>query len=385
MKALVGSSILENSFDAGVELTKNSTKGLKTPTLGFLFMSELYNPEEVIKGIKSVNPNLKVIGCTSSGAVMTPDGIITSPNGFAGMLVLDDNELCVGVASAPRGNDPRLTGRKLAKLALENAGKKFAPYAFSLFATPGEEEEYIKGVQDVVGEIPMFGGTASDNKISGNWKVYSDDVVTKDGCALVFFYTSRDIKNIFKGTYNETETMGIITKKEANRKIVEIDHQPALNIYANWIEKNPSELLGANMISLSANHPLGIKTLDGSLTLVRHPLVGEENGSINLGANITDKTAVILLENDEDGLIGGAVNTIRELTTDFKPSGLILLHSSERKNKIGERIDEDFVAIKNAVGDTPFIVAFTLAEYGQKDHSGAKIGNLSLSFTGFSE
>ena len=325
MKALVGSSILENSFDAGVELTKNSTKGLKTPTLGFLFMSELYNPEEVIKGIKSVNPNLKVIGCTSSGAVMTPDGIITSPNGFAGMLVLDDNELCVGVASAPRGNDPRLTGRKLAKLALENAGKKFAPYAFSLFATPGEEEEYIKGVQDVVGEIPMFGGTASDNKISGNWKVYSDDVVTKDGCALVFFYTSRDIKNIFKGTYNETETMGIITKKEANRKIVEIDHQPALNIYANWIEKNPSELLGANMISLSANHPLGIKTLDGSLTLVRHPLVGEENGSINLGANITDKTAVILLENDEDGLIGGAVNTIRELTTDFKPSGLILL------------------------------------------------------------
>lgn len=385
MKALVGSSILDNSFDAGVEVAKNSTKGLKTPTLGFLFTSELYNPEEVIKGIKSVNPALKVIGCTSSGAIMTPDGIITSQNGFAGMLVLDDNELSVGVASSPRGNNPRLTGRKLAKAALENAGKKFAPYAFSLFATPGEEEEYIKGVQDIVGEIPMFGGTASDNRISGNWRVYTDEAVTNDGCAVVFFYTSRDIKNIFTGTYKETDTMGVITKTEANRKIVEIDHQPALNIYANWIEKNPGELLGANLISESASHPFGLKTLDGNLTIVRHQLVGEENGSINVGGNVSEKTAIILLENDEDGLIGGAVSTIKELTNDFKPSGLILLHSSERKNKIGERIDEDFVAIKNAAGDIPFIVAFTLAEYGQKDHSGARISNLSLSFTGFSE
>ena len=385
MKALVGSSILENSFDAGVEVAKNSTKGLKTPTIGFLFMSELYNPEEVIKGIKSVNPSLKVVGCTSSGAIMTPDGIITSPNGFAGMLVLDDNELAVGVSSGTRDNSARLTGRKVAKAALENAGKKFAPYAFSLFATPGEEEEYIKGIQDIVGEIPMFGGTASDNKISGNWKVYSDDKVSNDGCAVVFFYTNRDIKNIITGTYKETETMGIITKKEANRKIVEIDHQPALNVYANWVEKNPTDLLGANLIANSASHPFGMKTLNSNLTIIRQPLVGEENGSINVGANINEKTAVILLENDEDGLIGGAVNTIRELTNDFKPSGLILLHSSERKNMIGERIDEDFVAIKNAVGDIPFIVAFTLAEYGQRDHSGVQISNLSLSFTGFSE
>ena len=385
MRTMVGSSILENSFDAGVDVAKNSTKGLKTPTLGFLFVSELYNPEEVIKGIKSVNPALKVVGCTSSEAVMTPDGIITGPNGFAAMMVLDDNELSVGVAASPRGNNPRLTGRKLAKQALENAGKKFAPYAFSVFTSPGEEEEYLKGVQDIVGEIPVFGGSASDDKVTGNWKVFAEDVVTNDGCAVVFFYTNRDIKNVFTGTYNETDKIGIITKKEANRKIVEIDNQPALNIYANWLEKNPSELIGSKLIRESSSHPFGFKTLDGTLTLVRQPLVGEENGAIDVGGNVTERTAVILLENDEDGLIGGAVKAIRELNNEFKACGLVLIHSSERKRMIGERIDEDFVAIKNAAGDIPFIVAFTLAEYGQKDHSGAKVSNLSLSFTGFSE
>ncbi|MBQ4032266.1 MAG: FIST C-terminal domain-containing protein [Bacilli bacterium] len=385
MRAMVGSSILENGFDAGVETAKNSTKGLKTPTLGLLFVGEQSNPEEIIKGIKSVNPNLKVIGCTSSGSVMTPDGIITSPNGYAAMMVLDDNELSVGVAVSQRGTNPRMTGRKLAKAALENAGKKFAPYAFSMFATPGEEEEYLKGIQDIVGEIPMFGGSASDNKLTGNWKVFADDGVTNDGCAVVFYYTNKDIKNVFSGTYKETETMGIITKKDSCRRILEIDNQPALNIYANWIEKNPSDLIGPNLINYSAAHPFGIKTIDGGLMVVRQPLSGTEDGGISLGGNVTDKTAIVLLSNDEDGLIGGAVNMIRELNNEFKPSCFILIHSSERKNMIGERIDEDFVAIKNAAGDTPFIVVFTMAEYGQRDHTGARINNLSLSFTGFSE
>ena len=45
--------------------------------------------------------------------------------------------------------------------------------------------------------------------------------------------------------------------------------------------------------------------------------------------------------------------------------------------------DEDFVAIKNAAGDTPFIVAFTFGEYGVRDHGSNTTGGLMLSFTAF--
>lgn len=385
MKVVVGSTILENAYDAGVEIAKNSTKGLKTPVVGLLFTSEKYKQEELLKGIKSVSPGLKIIGCTSSGAVMTPDGIISSPDGYAGMMILDDNELCAGVAVATRGTDPRMTGRKVAKEALENSGKKYAPYAFVMFATPGEEEEYLKGIQDVVGEIPMFGGSASDNNLTGNWKVFANESVVADGCGVAFLYTTKDIKNVFTGTYNETDKSGIITKMDTKRKIAEIDGVPALDKYAEWIEEDKENILGSKLLNVSVAHPFGIKLIDTDLTLIRHPLVSTEEGTINIGGNGNEKIAISLLENDVDGLIGGAVRTIREVNTDFKTAGLLLIHSSERKNFIGERIDEDFVAIKNAAGDIPFIVAFTLAEYGQKDHSGSKVSNLSLSFTGFSE
>lgn len=385
MKAMVGSSILSNSFEAGVETAKNSMKGIKTPKLGLLFTSIKYDQDEVIKGIKSVSPEIKVIGCTSSGAIMTPDGIISGDNGFAGMMVLEDNELNVGVASSPRGQDPRATGRKIAKEAMENAGKKHPPVAFAMFASPAEEEYYLKGIQDVIGEVPMFGGSAADDAVVGEWKVFCEDKSFGDGCAVALFYTTKEMKNVFTGAYEETNNVGIITKVEDDRKIVEIDNVPALKKYAEWTGLNPDELMGQNLLVASIPMALGVKTVQGDLTAVRHPMIGNPDYSFNVGAKMAEKTAVIQLQTDVDGLIEGAVTTIKELKKDFKASAMFLVHCGGRKLHIGDRVDEDFVAIKNAAGDIPFIVAFTFGEYGQMNHSGATIGGLSLSFTGFSE
>lgn len=385
MKAMVGSSILANSFDAGVETAKNSMKGIKAPKVGFLFTSIKYNQNDVIKGIKSVSPDLKVIGCTSSGAIMTPDGIISSDDGFAGMMVLEDNELTVGVAASPRGNDPRATGRKIAREAMADAGKKYAPVAFAMFASPAEEEYYLKGIQDELGEIPMFGGSAADDAVVGEWKIFCENQSFGDGCAIALFYTTKEIKNVFTGAYNETDNVGIVTKVEDDRRIVEIDHVPALKKYAEWTGLNPDELMGQNLLVASIPMALGVKTIQGDLTAVRHPMVGNPDYSFNVGAKVAEKTAIIQLQTDVDGLIEGAVSTIKELKQDFKAGAMFLVHCGGRKLHIGDRVDEDFVAIKNAAGDTPFIVAFTFGEYGQRNHSGATIGGLSLSFTGFSE
>lgn len=382
---MVGSSILTNSFDAGVETANNALKGIKAPKIGLLFTSIKYNQNEVIKGIKSVSPDLKVIGCTSSGAIMTPDGIISGDNGFAGMMVLEDNELTIGVAACPRGNDPRSTGRRIAKEAMENAGKKHPPVAFAMFASPAEEEYYLKGIQDEIGEIPMFGGSAADDAVAGDWKIFCENQSFSDGCAVALFYTTKEIKNVFTGAYKETDNVGIITKVEDDRRIVEIDHQPALKKYAEWTGLNADELMGQNLLAASVPMALGVKTIQGDLTAVRHPMIGNEDYSFNVGAKMAEKTAVIQLQTDVDGLIEGAVATIKELKQDFKAGAMFLVHCGGRKLCIGDRVDEDFVAIKNAAGDTPFIVAFTFGEYGQMNHSGATIGGLSLSFTGFGE
>lgn len=384
MKANVGSTILTNSFAAGADVVKNSMKGIKIPKIGFLFSSTKYNQDELLRGVKSVSPDLKVIGCTSCGAIMTPDGIISNDQGFAGMLIIEDNELSIGIASSSRGQDPRTTGQKIAREAKLNAGKKFAPVGLAMFATPGEEEEYLKGIQDELGELPVFGGSASDDEFVGKWRLLCDNETIEDGCAIALFYTTKEIKNVFSGYYNETDNVGIITEAD-NKKIISIDKEPALSKYAEWTETDSSRLMGDNILLSSVKKPLGIKSIQGEVLAIRHPMLGNSDESFFVNTKVSSKTALIQLETDEDGLIEGAVKGIRELNTEFKSEAMLLMHSAYRKKCIEDRIDEDFVAIKNAAGDIPFIVVFTSNEYGSMNHSGTVVGGLSLSFTGFSE
>ena len=197
--------------------------------------------------------------------------------------------------------------------------------------------------------------------------------------------TTKDIKNVFTGAFRETDTVGIVTKVADDRRIVEIDHEPALKKYASWIGANPDDLMGQNLLVASIPHAVGVKTIQGDLTAVRHPMIGNADYSFNVGAKVAEKTALILLKNDVDGLIEGASRAIKEVKDGFAPAGLFLVHCGGRKLHIGDKVDEDFKAIKKACGETPFIVAFTFGEYGQMNHSGATICGLSLSFTGFAK
>ncbi len=385
MKAVVGSTIQSSSYDAGIELAKNATKGLRLPKIGFLFGSTKYTQAELLRGVKSFNPDIKVIGCTSNEAIMTPDGIIWNEDGFAGMLSLEDNELTVGVALTERGTDARVAGRRVAKEAMANAEKKYPPLAFALFTTPGSEEEYIKGIQDVLGEIPMFGGSAAAENSSLNWSVICENKSTNDGCAIAIFYTTKKVKNVFVNNYEKTKNMGIITKMDGPRKIVEIDNSLALKKYAEWNDIEAEDIMDDKLAYAAISVPLGVSTTKGETVLSHQLLKGNHDYSLEIGSNASVDTAVMQLKITEDGMIEGLVKGINQLKNEFKATAIVLLHSSGRKKYLDERIDEDFVALKNAIGDIPFIVTFTNSEFGTVDHSGALVANLSLSITGFSE
>ena len=101
---------------------------------------------KVLEGAKSELGTAPIIGCTSSGGIITPGGFITSENGFTGIMGIGDPNMAVGVAGAPRGEDPRETARKVAKEAMAKVGTDKAPSYYYMVASPGEEEQYVKGI-----------------------------------------------------------------------------------------------------------------------------------------------------------------------------------------------------------------------------------------------
>lgn len=391
LKSKVGYSIDANSFRAGEETALKASGELTNTKLGFLYTSVNNDIKEVVKGVKSIT-DAPIIGCTSSGAIMVPDGIITSENGFAGMMMLDDSDMTVGIACHEAGRDARAIGRKVAIAAVENAKTTRAPAYFYMVASPKEEEDYLMGIQDVIGRVPMFGGSAADDTVEGKWKIICNDKVFSDGVAVAFFYTDNEIVTSYTGAYRETNNIGIITEVKDNRTLVSIDGVSALKKYANWINVTPASLKGQNLLAASITRPLGVKDPLGNLTVIRHPMFGNDMGTrtpnddtITLGNKAVTGTAIIQLEATIDELINSTGNTLKDVRKQLytEPAAYFLVHCGGRKLGIGDRIGEVHKQLVKETKGVPFITIFTFGEYGYDEHSANICGGLMLSFTAF--
>ena len=385
MKANVAWSTDENAYLAGKACAKKAVLDLIQTKVAFIFSSVKYDQKALIDGAKEVLGSAPIIGCTSNGGILVPDGYITSNNGFAGILAIGDPDTAVGVAGSAKMLTARETGRKVAIDAMNKVGTTFSPSYFFMIANPGEEEEYAKGIQDVIGDVPMFGGSSADDDLTGKWKIFTNEGIFSEGVAVAFFYTNKKIMNEYTGKYHETVNSGVITKIEGRRTLKEIDGIPAMKKYAEWTGFKTRELMGDKILTASILKPMGVKTPTGNVTLIRHPMAGNADYSINLGNDLSVNTAVIQMQASLDELIEAPKLTLRKLKSKLpsEPAAYLFIHCGGRKIAIGDRINEVAKLVKEEAGDVPYIMPFTFGEYGRAEHEANNMGGLMLSETAF--
>ncbi|MBR2539867.1 MAG: FIST C-terminal domain-containing protein [Mogibacterium sp.] len=378
----VGTSKLADAFAAGKEAALAAkVDGAK---VAFVYCSCAYDVAEVIKGVKDALPGVPALGNTSFTGVITADGYVGGDDPFVGVMTLAGEDLAVGIAGAERKDAcPCEDGACIAKAAMAAAGKTTAPDAFYMAASPAEEEYWLKGISSVIGRVPFFGGSAADNSIAGEWKLYADDLLFADGCVAAMFW-GLNIKNVFTGAYRETENFGVITKINGIRCLAEIDGVPAADKFLEWRpDLTREDITGGNLLVTTITSPLGIKDRLGDLIAIRHPMNGNDDGSFNVGANLAEKTCVIRMEATVDELVASVGETLDKLLADLpcKPAALHLVHCGGRRAGIDSRIGEVAELAKAKAGDIPFIMEFTFGEYGFVSDSNNTVGGLMLSFT----
>ena len=387
LKSRIGYSKDADSFSSGKETALRAMESFNAPKLGIVACSCLYEAQDLLKGIQSITRDLPIIGCTTAGGIIIPDGIISSDQGFSGMMILDDEDLKVSVSGMERGIDPRETGKQIAIEAIKKAGTRQRPSYFCMIASPKEEELYLLGIQDIIGRVPCFGGSCTDDNFDGEGRILCGDQVISDGCAVAFFYSNKKMANEYTGNYRETKNMGVITKVEQNHILTEIDHTLSLQKYGEWISTSPDVLQGKKLLSASIISPLGIKDPQGTITIIRHPIIGNNDNTMNIRNQIVTGTAVICMETTVDELIFSTGETLKKVKQELKtrPGAYLLMHSAGRMQGIGDRLDEVYKNIKKEAGSTPFMMIFTFGEYGYAGYSANMCGDLMLSFTAFAE
>ena len=122
LKANIGWSTDANNFEAGRTSAAKAVVDLVQTKVAFLFTSCDNDVKEVLKGAKEELGTAPIVGCTSSGGIIVPDGFISSDNGFVGIMAIGDPDTTVGVAGSKIGKTARETGRKVAMEAMKAAG-----------------------------------------------------------------------------------------------------------------------------------------------------------------------------------------------------------------------------------------------------------------------
>ncbi|MBE6071580.1 MAG: hypothetical protein E7208_06430 [Clostridium butyricum] len=108
-----------------------------------------YNIDEMLSGVAEELPDIPLIGNTSFTGIITPEGYISSQDGFVGVMALSDPDMIVGIASKERGTSPVEDGKLIANEAIKVANQNSSPNFFYMAASPAEEEFYLKGISSV--------------------------------------------------------------------------------------------------------------------------------------------------------------------------------------------------------------------------------------------
>ena len=127
--------------------------------------------------------------------------------------------------------------------------------------------------------------------------------------------------------------------------------------------------------------------ITGKVTAIRHPMAANDDLSMNIGAQLVEKTAVIQMEMTPDEMVAANPKTVKEVDAMLEggADSYFLVHCGGRR--LGLQLEgkeaEIYPAVKEVTGDKEFLMVFTFGEYGTAEHSANTVGGLSLSFTGF--
>ncbi len=388
-KATVSWSDKPDAYQAGKESAGKALADLKAKAgLAVAFCTVQYDVAAFVKGLKEALGAVPLMGSTSFSGILTPGGFITSDKGVGGVMLLSSPDMTFGVGASEIGEDVRAAGRAAVKAAIAQAGKKASDpiTALYLIPIPGTEERLIKGVQDVVGRVPLVGGSSANQGGPDPWKQFGDGKVMTNGVVVGAIYSKLPIGFSYTGYFEATDKHGVITKVKDRRALLEINGRKALDVYAEWVGKKVDDLMGGKILLESVPMPLGRRDIGGDHWWIMHPVNANDDHSISTGSDMAEGMGVSLMKASLGKVAEGGGAIVRMALDDLgtEAGAVIVGHCGGRAMALGtdtmKKIGKD---IKAVLGDTPFIGWLTFGEQGFCKWGGTGAGGLMLNALAF--
>lgn len=208
----------------------------------------------------------------------------------------------------------------------------------------------IKGLEkDIDSEISITGGMCGDDaRFEKTVASYKENPKVGEVILIGFYGETLEITYSSFGGWIPFGPERIITKSEANI-LYEIDGQPALDLYKNYLGNKASELPQASLL-----YPLNVTPEGKKEPVVRTILnINNDNQSMILAGDVPMNSRVQLMMASVDG-IGAGAKTAAEFAMKNrknKPELALLVSCIGRKLVMNQRIEEEVEQVGETIGE----------------------------------
>ncbi|XKF15160.1 FIST C-terminal domain-containing protein [Halomonas sp. BLK-85] len=308
-----------------------------------------------------------------------------------GALAIFDPYGSYGTSAQSFDVSPDVAAQQAALNALEMAGRAGeVPDMVWLTVTAGNEEAVLKGLRSMFGDdLPVYGGTAADNDISGQWSLFGPGGTCHNGVVVSVMFPSGGMSSSYNSGYAPLVEQGTVTRVEG-RRLIEIDGQPAAAVYHQWTEGRVP-MAGDTPLSVLAEAtfwPLGRVTHEVAgvpFHLLAHPAIAHPDGSLEMFADLDEGDQLWQMHGSAQSLVSRAsrVTSFARGNLEAEPAGALVVFCGGCMLAIQDRMHEVKAGIDESLEGVPWLGIFTFGEQGQLPKGPSRHGNLMISCTVF--
>ncbi|MDK9735800.1 FIST C-terminal domain-containing protein [Vibrio sp. D404a] len=387
-------------FLSNVSYSKDNTVAVKELLSGLerpheiacliCYCTEEYSTFAVQELLKQALPDTPIHGCTTCHGIMTETGFHSGP--VIGVLAIYDSGInAYGSGIQTFSKDITDSTHRAIDIALEKANRQGeVPDLILLHSTPGNEETVMNAIDTKFGtEVPIIGGSAADNKVSGNWSIFTEDQVSINGVSLTVFFSSQSVFSSLNAGHTPTQYFGTVTKAR-DRILQEIDNKPAVDVYNEWTNFHLGNADDGFIFEQSSIYPLGRKVGSSYKTpyfKLSHSIRETECKGIELFTDISEGDVIYLMQGSRQQIISRAANIIHssylnDMDHEEKLGAINIFCAGPMLN-LKQDMDEVCEQINQALNGLPYICPFTFGEQGRLCGGENAHGNLMVSSATF--
>ncbi|MBX7078220.1 MAG: FIST C-terminal domain-containing protein [Nannocystaceae bacterium] len=320
------------------------------PVLAVVLAAIEHDHAALLAGLREGLGEVQIVGCST-------DGELSSAAGFAEDSIVvalfcgDDVQVQVLVAeSLSQGTE--------ASVVRAFAGRSAQTPVACMVLSDGLTVDAVSLIEaasrQLPPQLPMFGGTAGDQRRMTATKQFVGTRVLGDAAVFVLFHGGLRLGIGVRSGWAPLGGRGVVTRAQGNR-VYEIDGAPATDFYRKHLGPG---------VELSPDHPLAVG--EGDAWCLRAPLgTADAPGSIVFAGAVPEGAAVQITTASRDEVLGACSRSTAQALSEYRgsaPVGAMLISCAARRQLLGTRAREEVEHVRRSFGDVP---AFGFYSYGE--------------------